>query len=127
MKSGRDLVVPIIFLIVGVFWAGLVATGGPVLLLLATIVFVLSGILLIVIPSRWFTRPLAGATALLGLTLTAWQVYQAATLLGSTLNGVGATSAGIFAVFALLCAYLELQTLTMGSRPAPASPVAKKS
>lgn len=120
MKSPRKVVPPILFLLVGVFWLALVGTGASLLLLLGALVFLLSGVVLLAVPSRWYARPLAGATALFGLTLTLWQFFEATSLLGTGLGSVGATSGAIFGVFALVCVYLELQTLAMGTK-APVS------
>ncbi len=114
MRSLRDTLVPVLFFVVGAFWVGIVATGGGYLLLLASLAFLLSGVLLLVAPKSWVGRPLAGASALLGLVLTLYQAYQAATLLGSDLGSVGTTSFGLFGVLAIVCAYLELETLSMG-------------
>ena len=116
-KSLREMLVPILFFVVGVFWVAIVAIGGGSLLLLAALAFVLSGILLLAMPSSWLGRPLAGASALLGLTLTIYQAYEAATLLGSNLTTVGLSSFGIFGVFAIVCAYLEMATLSTGRAP----------
>jgi hypothetical protein len=120
VKSPKELAVPILFLVVGVFWLGIVATGGDLLLLLAVLAFMLSGLFLIAMPSNWAVRPLAGASALFGLTLTVYQVYVAATLFGTSLGSLGLTTGAIFAVFAIICAYLELATLSMGSQTAGA-------
>ena len=73
-KSPRELVVPILFLAEGVFWFAVVATGGAVLLVLAALAFIVSGLLLIQMPTNWATKPLAGASALFGLTLTIYQI-----------------------------------------------------
>lgn len=116
MKSPKELLVPILFLVVGVFWLGIVATGGDLLLLLAVLAFILSGLVLIAMPSSWAARPLAGASAMFGLTLTVYQVCVAATLFGTGLGSLGLTTGAIFAVFAIVCAYLELATLSMGNQ-----------
>ena len=113
-KSLREMLVPILFFVVGAFWVGIVATGGGSLLILAALAFILSGVLLLAMPANWVGRPLAGASALFGLTLTVYQAYQAATLIGSNLNTVGVTSFALFGVFAVVCAYLEISTLSMG-------------
>ena len=113
-KSPRELLIPILFLVEGVFWLGIVATGGALLLVFAALAFVVSGLLLLQMPDSWATRPLAGASALFGLTLTVYQVYQAATLFGTSLSNVGLSSGVIFGAFAIICVYLELETLSMG-------------
>jgi hypothetical protein len=121
VKSPRELLIPILFLAEGVFWLAVVATGGTILLVLAALAFVVSGLLLIQMPTSWATRPLAGASALFGLTLTIYQVYQAATLYGTSLSSIGLTSAALFGVFAIVCVYLELATLSMGREVAAGS------
>ena len=113
-RSPRELLIPILFLVEGVFWLGVVATGGALLLVLAALAFIVSGLLLLQMPDGWATRPLAGASALFGLTLTVYQVYQAATLFGTSLSNVGLSSGVIFGAFAIICIYLELETLSMG-------------
>jgi len=119
MKTLKETAVPILFFVVGAFWIWIVATGGGLLLLLASLAFILSGILLLAMPAIWVGRPLAGASALLGLVLTLYQAYQAATLFGSGLGAVGTTSFGIFGALAIVCAFLELETLSMGRSAEP--------
>ena len=119
-KSPRELLIPILFLAEGVFWLGDSGDRGSLLLILAALAFIVSGLLLLQMPASWATRPLAGASALFGLTLTIYQVYQAATLFGSSLSTIGLTSGAIFGVFAVVCVYLELATLSMGSEASAA-------
>ena len=69
-KSLRELLLPILFFVEGAFWVVTVAAGAGGLLLFAALTGVLSGVLLVAMPSHWVTRPLAGATALFGLTLS---------------------------------------------------------
>lgn len=113
-KSLKDILVPVLFLVAGVFWVGIVATGGGPLLLLAALASLLSGGLLLAMPSNWVTRPLAGASALFGLVLTLYQAYEASTLLGTNLSNLGVYSLVLFVVFALVYAFLELQILSVG-------------
>ena len=122
MRSLTDWLLPILFIIDGVFWLGVVATGGAGLLLLASLALILSAVLLLAAPSNWATRPLAGASALFALTLTLYQVYEAATLSGTTLGTLGLTSGVVFGVFAIVSVYMELSVLSMGrSKPVPAA------
>jgi hypothetical protein len=109
------MAVPVLFLIEGAFWLAIVATGGAGLLALAALAFIASGILLFAMPSNWVTRPLAGASALFGLVLAVFQVYEAATLAGTALSTLGLSSGLVFGAFAILALYLELSTLAMGS------------
>jgi hypothetical protein len=115
-KPLRELVVPVLFFAEGAFWFGIVATGGALLLVFAALACILSGLLLVSMPSHWVTRPLAGASALFGLTLTVYQVYQASTLFGSALSTLGLSSGAIFGAFAIVCVYLELMTLATGNQ-----------
>lgn len=115
MKSPRELVVPVLFVVEGVFWLAVVAAGGAGLLILAALAFIISGALLMVAPAHWVSRPFAGASALFGLVLTLYQVYEAATLAGTGLSTLGVTSGVVFAVFALVSIYLELATLAIGA------------
>jgi hypothetical protein len=119
-KSLKDMLVPILFLAEGAFWLGIVATGGGILLLLAALTCILSGVLLLAMSSNWVTRPLAGASALFGLALTLYQAFEASTLFGSNLSTLGLESVAVFGVFAVVYVYLELATLTLG-RPAQAA------
>lgn len=108
--------VPILFLVEGVFWLGVLATGGAALLIFAALAFIASGLVLVSRPENRLARPLAGASALFGLSLTVYQVYQASTLFGTSLSNVGVTSGAVFAVFAVVSVYLELEALSMGNR-----------
>jgi hypothetical protein len=115
VKSLTDWVAPVLFLVVGAFWVAIVATGGAILLVFAALAFIISGLLLLAVPLSWVTRPMAGATTLFGLVLTIYQVYQATTLFGTGLSSVGVTSGAVFGVFAIVCVYLELATLSIGA------------
>ena len=116
-RSLKETLVPILFFVEAAFWLGVVATGGGVLLVLAALTCLLSGIALFAMGSNWVSRPLAGASALFGLALTIYQAYQASTLFGSSLNALGAESAGAFGAFAIVYVYLELAVLS-GARTA---------
>ncbi len=113
-KSIGDLLVPVLFFVAGAFWLGIVATGGGPLLGLAALSCILSGAFLLARPSHWVSRPLAGASALFGLALTVYQAYEASTLLGTNLGSLGTYSLVAFGAFALVYAYLELRTLSLG-------------
>ncbi|MDG6967793.1 MAG: hypothetical protein JRN58_05320 [Nitrososphaerota archaeon] len=112
-KSLREWSVPVLFIVEGLFWVAIVALGGGDLLLFAALAGVASGLMLLARPSSWVTRPLAGASALFALALTLFQLYQAATLVGSDLSTVGITSGVIFLVFAGVSVFLELETMAL--------------
>jgi len=96
----------ILYLLAGVFWVGILATGGGVLLFWAALTCFLSGLFLFEWSSSWVTRPLTKATALFGLALAAYQVYAALTLIGTGLDSVALISGGVFAIVAVLYLYL---------------------
>lgn len=112
-KSLRELLLPVLFIVEGAFWVAIVALGGGFLLLFAALAGVASGLMLLLRPSARVTRPLAGASAFFAIALTAYQIYQAATLVGSNLNTVGITSGAVFLVFAGISVFLELETLSL--------------
>lgn len=118
VKSPRGAVVPALFFVEGAFWLGILATGGALLLVLAALAFIASGVLILAMPSNWATRPTAGASALFGLALTLYQVYEASTLSGTGLSALGLTSGALFGAFAMVSVYLELSALSMGSQAA---------
>jgi hypothetical protein len=125
-KPQVHLVVPILFFVEAAFWPAIVATGGGTLLLFATLACVVSGVLLLAMPTHWVTRPVAGASALLVLTLTVYQFYEASTLFGSNLSTFALTSAAIFGVFAIISIYLEFAMVAMGREPEPEPKALKK-
>lgn len=112
-KSFREMLLPVLFIVEGIFWVAIVALGGGALLLFAALAGVVSGLMLLARPSNWITRPLAGASAFFAMTLTLYQIYRAATLLGSNLNTVGVTSGAVFGVFAVISIFLELETMAL--------------
>jgi hypothetical protein len=114
VKPLRDIVLPVLFFLEAVFWVAIVALGGGPLLLLVALGCGASGILLVMAPSNWLARPVAGATALFILALALYQVYEASTLIGSNLNTLGVESAATFGFFAIVGVYLELVTLSTG-------------
>jgi hypothetical protein len=116
-RSLPELLLPALFIVEGVFWLAVVALGGGILLVFAAVAAMLSGVLLATRPALWLTKPLAGASALFALVLALYQVYEAATLVGSNLNNVGLTSGVVFGVFALVSIYLELGTLSFDAEP----------
>jgi hypothetical protein len=96
----------ILFFVTGIFWVGVLATGGGILLGWAIITCFASGVFLFMWTASWVTRPLVAASALFGLVLTGYQFYVALTALGTPVQSVAIISAPLFAVFAVVYIYL---------------------
>lgn len=105
-QTTMGMVPPILFFVVGVFWAGVVVTGGGFLLFWAALSCFLSGIFLLVWASSWVTNPLSKATGVFGLALTIYQIYIGLTLIGTGLDPVALISVGLFAVITVVYLYL---------------------
>jgi hypothetical protein len=96
----------ILFFVTGIFWAGVLVTGGGIVLGWAVLTCFASGIFLFMWTSSWVTRPLVAASALFGLILAGYQFYVALTALGTPVQSVAIISAPLFAVFAVVYIYL---------------------
>jgi len=105
-KSIQGQVTPLLFILEGAFWVAMIATGSGLLLGWAAVTSFASGAALLGAPTNPVSKPLAGASVLFGLTLTIYQVYAAATMLGTPQSMVGAYSAGLFVVFTAVYVYL---------------------
>jgi hypothetical protein len=100
----------ILFFVAAAFWAGIVLLGGGVYLTWAAATGLLSGALLVALPSNRATNPLVVASALFGILLTLYQLYLGLTLIGTVLNTVAIYNTVPFAIFTVLYAYLLLFT-----------------
>ena len=96
----------ILFFVTGVFWAGIIAVGGGALLAWAVLTCFASGAFLVVWESSWVTRPLVAASALFGIVLTAYQLYEALATLTTGLRSVAYVSAPLFAAFLVVYLYI---------------------
>ncbi len=115
MKTGQGVTAmapAILYFVAGVFWIGVIATGGGLLLFWAALSCLASGVFLVAWASSWVTRPLASATAAFGLVLTVYQLYVALTLVGTGLDPVAEITGGLFGVLTVVYLYL----LFMGVR-----------
>ena len=109
MKSDQSLLSrapSLLFFVTGLFWAGIIVTGGGVLLGWAVLSCFASGAMLMMRASSWVTRPLVAASALFGVVLTAYQLYVGATSLGTGVSSVGLVSVPLFLVFTIVYLYL---------------------
>jgi hypothetical protein len=99
-----------LFFVAGAFWVGIVLLGGGVYLTWAAATSLLSGALLIALPSNRITFPLVAASAVFGVILTLYQLYLGLTLVGTILNTVAIYNVGAFAIFTVVYGYLLLFT-----------------
>ena len=96
----------ILFFVTGVFWAGIIASGGGVLLAWAVLTCFVSGAFLVMWSASWITKPLVASSSLFGLVLTVYQLYVGLTVLGTGLPSVALVSVPLFVVFTLVYLYL---------------------
>ncbi len=101
----------ILFLVTGLFWAGIVVTGGGVLLGWAALSCFASGALLFRWASSWLTKPLAAASSLFGVVLTLYQLYVGLSAIAGGVSSVGIVSVPLFLVFTLVYLYLIYSAL----------------
>ena len=109
MKSDQSILARapvILFFVTGIFWAGVIATGGGVLLGWAVLSCFASGAFLFMWASSWITRPLAASSSLFGLVLTVYQLYVGAGVLGTALSSAALISVPLFVVFTVVYLYL---------------------
>lgn len=97
---------PYLFIVVGVVWLGFAFLTSSYLLLWPVLACVISGVLLRTSPASNITAAWAGASALMGLVLSAYQAYVASSLVGGQLAEVAWASMAVFVVFALVHLYL---------------------
>jgi hypothetical protein len=98
----------LLFLVTGAFWVGILVTGGGVLLFWAALTCFVSGASLFAWSSFWATRPLAVATALFGLCLTLYQLYDSVSI---GIGSIAVYSGVLFAVFTVIYVYLFFASL----------------
>jgi hypothetical protein len=97
---------PYLFVAVGVVWLALAVFTWSPLLLWPVVAFAAGGMLLRASPFSNLTAAWAGASSVMGLILSVYQVYVATSRLGGQLAEVAWTSLAAFAVFALVHLYL---------------------
>jgi len=97
---------PYVFIAVGAVWFALALATGSRLLLWPVLACVIGGVLLMTAPLANLTGAWVGASALMGLILSAYQVYVASTLLTGQLAEIAWLSLVAFVIFALVHLYL---------------------
>jgi hypothetical protein len=88
------------FLLVGLAWLGVAILSASLLLLWPVVACLLSGVLLKVRPGLRFTWAWAVSSAVLGLLLSAYQVYAWAPYLGGAFSTLAEGTLAGFAVLA---------------------------
>ncbi|MDV3276832.1 MAG: hypothetical protein LYZ69_00015 [Nitrososphaerales archaeon] len=95
-----------VFVVVGLVWLGLVVLTSSTLVLWPVLACLISGALLKLRPASNLTTAWASASALMGLALSAYQVYVAAPLVTSDFATIAGASVAAFVVFGLFQLYL---------------------
>jgi hypothetical protein len=95
-----------VFVVVGLVWLSLVVLTHSMLVVWPVLAFLVGGGLLKLRPGSNLTNAWASAAALMGLALSAYQVYVAAPLLVSGFAAIAGASVVVFVVFGLFQLYL---------------------
>jgi hypothetical protein len=95
-----------LFIVVGTVWLGLAYVTGSLLLLWPVVACVISGVLLKAAPSAKLTVAWAGASALMGIVLSAYQAYSASPLVAGQFAEIASLSLVGFVLFGLAHLYL---------------------
>jgi len=94
------------FLVVGVAWLGVAIFGGSLLTLWPVVACLLSGVMLKARPGQRLTWAWAVSSAVLGLLLSAYQVYAWAPYLAGAFSMLASGALVGFAVLAVAHAFL---------------------
>jgi len=97
---------PYLFVVAGLVWLGLLLVTDSVLLAWPVVACIISGILLKALPTSKLTTPWVGASALMGLALSAYQAYAAEPLLTGQFAVLASVSLVGFVLFGLAHLYL---------------------
>ena len=93
---------PYEFIAVGVAWTVVAVGLGLALVLWPALTCYVAGLLLKFVPSQRITWPWANSSAVLGLLVSAYQVYVAVPFVSSTFSLVGTETLVGFVVFSLV-------------------------
>ena len=94
------------FWAVAVVWAAVGVEGGSVLMAWPVVACAVAGVLLRLRPSWRFTFSWSASTAVLGLLISAYQVYAWSPLVAGDFSALAASALGAFAVLAVVHAFL---------------------
>lgn len=93
---------PYEFVAVGIVWTVVAVGLGLVIVLWPALTCYVAGLLLKFLPSERITSPWAISSAVLGLLVSAYQVYAAIPFISSTFSSVGVETMVGFLVFSLV-------------------------
>ncbi|MDG6920011.1 MAG: hypothetical protein JRN59_00595 [Nitrososphaerota archaeon] len=107
---------PYFFWVVAAVWVAVGVGGGSALMAWPVLACALSGVLLKFKPAWKITFSWATSTAVLGLLISAYQVFAWSPLLSGDFSVLAASALGGFAAFAVVHLFL----LYAGAKPLPA-------
>lgn len=119
MKSAASLLrrnLAYVFVVFALIWLAIAALTGSVLVLWPVLACGASGALLRFTPASGLSASLPTASAIMGLFLSAYQVYVATPLLAGAFNTIASISIASFAVLGIGHVYLAYASLP--TRPA---------
>jgi hypothetical protein len=99
-----------LFAVEGVIWAGVILSGGGILLIWPALASFASAAALIRFPANNYTSALIRATSLYGIVVGLYQVYVASTILSGGFTTFATISIALFSVVIVL--YVVLLFLT---------------
>ncbi len=99
-RMGR--ISPVLFLLVGAIWLAVTVVSSQSVLVWPGVTSILSGVSLLVASAKQLRRPLGIASSLSGLAVSLFQLYLAASLLGSALAGLVVYSLATFVPLVVL-------------------------
>jgi hypothetical protein len=99
-----------VFILFGLIWAAVAFASGSVYVLWPALACGVGGVLLKMRPASRLTIAWAPAASLLGLVLSAYQVYSAVPLLSGEFVTIAGASVALFLVLGLGHAYLAYES-----------------
>jgi len=107
-----------LYVILGLFWVGIIFAGGALLLLWPSLTSIASGGLLVLRPEKKLSSALAKASAIYAILLAGYQAYVSVALLGSVFSTIAAYSLASFAAIAILYTVLLYAAISRAGAPA---------
>lgn len=104
-----------LFILFALIWVGIAFLAGSVFVLWPAVACGVGGVLLKAMPGSRLTVAWAPAASLLGLILSAYQVYEAIPLLSGAFATVASASAALFFLLGVGHVYLAYASYSAGS------------